>query len=158
MLGIALLAGLWLVLASPDRAPQVTFQTLDGRQIPSGTTQDKVMLVNFWATSCPGCVAEMPKLVETYRRYHPKGFEVVAVAMSYDPPSHVASYVKKYGIPFPVALDADGSLAKAFGDVQLTPTAIVVDRKGRIVRRVMGELDFDALQALLDRELAKSDA
>jgi peroxiredoxin len=152
---IALLGGLCFALASPERAPQVSFSTLDGRQIRSADLKGRVALINFWATSCPGCVAEMPKLVDTYQRYHAQGFEVVSVAMSYDPPDHVLHFAKKNALPFPVALDADGSLAMAFGDVQVTPTAIVIDQNGNIVRRVMGELDFAALHALLDQKLRR---
>jgi len=152
---ITLLGGLWFALASPERAPQVSFSTLDGRQITSADLKGRVALINFWATSCPGCVAEMPKLVDTYQRYHAQGFEVVSVAMSYDPPDHVLHFAKKNALPFPVALDADGRLAMAFGDVQVTPTAIVIDQNGNIVRRVMGELDFAALHALLDQKLRR---
>lgn len=152
---IALLGGLWFALVSPERAPQVSFSTLDGRKITSSDLRGRVALINFWATSCPGCVAEMPKLVDTYKRYQAQGFEVVSVAMSYDPPDHVVHFAQKNALPFPVALDADGSLAMAFGDVQVTPTAIVIDQKGNIVRRVMGELDFAALHALLDEKLRR---
>ncbi|MCX7627333.1 MAG: TlpA family protein disulfide reductase [Methylophilaceae bacterium] len=155
VLAVALLGGLWWVLATPERAPRVMFTTLDGRQIATEALHGKVALINFWATSCPGCVAEMPKLVETYRQYHAKGFEVVAVAMSYDPPSHVVNYAKKHALPFPVTLDADGRLAAAFGDVQLTPTSIVINRDGHVVQRVVGELDFAKLHAMLDRELGR---
>lgn len=150
-----LLAGLWMVLNSPERAPQASFATLDGKRIGLDELKGKVVLVNFWATSCPGCVAEMPKLVDTYRQYQARGFEVVAVAMSYDPPSHVVNYAKKNALPFPVALDADGSLAAGFGDVQVTPTAFVIDQQGNILRRVMGELDFAALHTLLDEKLGR---
>jgi peroxiredoxin len=156
LLAGVLLAGLWLALAMPERAPQVTFVTLDGRQITSDGLRGRMTLVNFWATSCPGCVAEMPALVETYRKYHGRGFDVVAVAMSYDPPSHVVNYTRKNALPFPVVLDVDGRLAAAFGDVQLTPTAIVIDRQGHIVQRVVGELDFARLHAMLEKELGRA--
>lgn len=155
LLLVALLGGLWFALGSPERAPQVTFATLDGRRITATDLKGHVVLINFWATSCPGCVAEMPKLVDTYKRYHAQGFEVVSVAMSSDPPDHVLHFARKNALPFPVALDADGSLAMAFGDVQVTPTAFVIDQKGNIVRRVVGELDFAALHTLLDQKLGR---
>jgi peroxiredoxin len=151
---IALLAGLWLTLANPDRAPQVSFSTLEGKTLALDSLQGKVVLVNFWATSCPGCIKEMPGLVQTYRDYHGKGFETVAVAMSYDPPSHVLNYAQKNALPFTVALDADGGAAQAFGNVQVTPTSFLIDRQGKIVRRIMGEIDFAAFRRELD-ELVK---
>lgn len=155
MFGGALLVGLWLELGNPDRAPQVSFTTLEGKQISLSDLKGRVVLVNFWATSCPGCIKEMPGLIKSYGRYQAKGFEVIAVAMSYDPPSHVVNYAKNNRLPFPVALDADGDLAMAFGDVQVTPTTIIIDQQGKIVQRVIGELDFSALHALLDEKLGR---
>jgi peroxiredoxin len=155
LLIVALLSGLWFALNRHEQSPQVTFATLDGRQITTADLKGRVALINFWATSCPGCVAEMPKLVDTYKRYHARGFEVVSVAMSYDPPDHVMHFAKNNALPFPVALDADGSLAVAFGDVQVTPTAIVIDDTGAIVRRVTGDLDFAALHVYLEEKLGR---
>ncbi|MDP2247503.1 MAG: TlpA disulfide reductase family protein, partial [Nitrosomonadales bacterium] len=86
---IALL-GFWLLsINSKEQAPDVTFTTLEGQEIKLSSLQGKVVLVNFWATDCPGCIKEMPDLIQTYNDYKDKGFELIAVAMSYDPPSHV---------------------------------------------------------------------
>lgn len=153
LLSIALLGALAYAMLDRNSAPQVQFTTLQGQLIDIQQLRGKVVLVNFWATTCPGCIAEMPKMVETYQRYHAQGFELVAVAMAYDPPSQVANYVKTHALPFTVALDTQGSVAAAFDDVKLTPTAFVVDKQGRIVSHVVGELDFQALQSLLDKEL-----
>jgi len=153
LLAALLLAGLAYSFLSRPGAPEVTFTTLDGRQLSTAQLHGKVTLVNFWATTCSGCIAEMPELVETYQRYHDAGFELIAVAMAYDPPSQVASFVKARSLPFTVALDTQGHVAQAFNDVKLTPTAFVIDKQGRIVSHVVGELDFQALHALLDREL-----
>ncbi len=150
---LALLLGLWFSLSNPERAPQAQLALLDGKTMQLSELKGKVVLVNFWATSCPGCIKEMPGLVETYRQYQGKGFEAVAVAMSYDPPTHVLNFTKKNGLPFPVALDADGSAAQAFGDVQVTPTSFLLDKDGKIVRRILGEIQFPELHAELDKLL-----
>ena len=150
---LILLGALALSLVDRKRAPEVVFTSVQGQQISLEQLRGKVVLVNFWATTCPGCIAEMPKLIETYQRYHGKGFELVAVAMAYDPPSHVAAYAKKNALPFTVALDTQGDAALAFGDVKLTPTAFLIDRDGRVVRHVVGELDFIALRQYLEKEL-----
>lgn len=152
---LMLIAGLWLALERPDPAPQAKFSTLDGKSITLAELRGKMVLVNFWATSCSGCVAEMPKLVDTYRQYGQQGFELVAVAMSYDPPQHVLNFAKKNALPFPVALDADGKLAEDFGNVQVTPTAVLIDRQGNVVQRVIGELDFATFHKTLDQELRR---
>lgn len=152
---IALIGALVYFVSDKDQAPDVKFTTITGQEIDMQALRGKVVLVNFWATTCSGCIAEMPKLIETYNRYHKQGFELVAVAMAYDPPSHVANYAQKNGLPFPVALDLQGELATAFNDVKLTPTAFVIDKDGRIVRNVVGELDFGALHAMLDEQLGR---
>jgi peroxiredoxin len=98
-------------------------------------------------------VAEMPELIDTYRRYRERGLAVVAVAMRDDPPLQVVRFARERALPFEVALDADGRVAQAFGDVQVTPTTFVIDAQGRIVERMTGRLDFAALAALLEQEL-----
>jgi peroxiredoxin len=156
LLLILLLGGLSFALMKDNSAPAVEFSTISGQTLQLEKLRGKIVLVNFWATSCPGCVAEMPKLTDTYKQYHAHGFEVIAVAMSYDPPDHVMHFAKKNALPFQVALDADGSLAQAFGSVQVTPTSFVIDQQGNVVQRVMGELDFAALDTLLDQKLRRA--
>ena len=75
-------------------APESTFVLLDGSKINTASFKGKVTLVNFWATSCTTCVAEMPKIISTYDKYKAKGFDTVAVAMSYDPPAYVVNYAE----------------------------------------------------------------
>lgn len=156
LVALALLAGLAFSLTSKPQAPQASFTTLGGQQISLAQLRGKVVLVNFWATTCPGCIAEMPQLIETYRRYQPQGLEIIAVAMAYDPPAQVANYVQNNALPFPVALDVDGKVALAFNDVKLTPTAFIIDQQGNIVRNVVGELDFKALHQYLDQQLGRA--
>ena len=74
-----------------------------------------MVLLNFWATDCVVCVKEMPRLVQTYRKFASHDFEMIAVAMRYDPPNYVLRYAEKNALPFKVALDPMGELAKAFG-------------------------------------------
>ncbi|MBS0367895.1 MAG: TlpA family protein disulfide reductase [Proteobacteria bacterium] len=136
-------------------APDVSFTTLDGQTRQLSSLKGKVVLVNFWATTCTTCVAEMPKLIETYNKFAPKGFETVAIAMDYDPPEYVRNYAQKNGLPFTVALDSGGKAAKGFEDVRLTPTTFLLDKQGRIVQKYLGEPDFAKLHALLDKLLAE---
>ncbi|MEW6120031.1 MAG: TlpA disulfide reductase family protein [Pseudomonadota bacterium] len=151
---LAILGALAYALTQKPQAPAATFTTLDGRQMSLEQLRGKVVLVNFWATSCPGCVKEMPGMIDTYRAYKDKGFEIVAVAMSYDPPNYVANFVQTRQLPFPVALDVDGAHARAFGDVQLTPTSFLIGKDGSILEQKLGELDFGKLKAQLDKELS----
>lgn len=146
----------WALSQRAGPVPNVTFTALDGKKFSTGDLRGKVVLVNFWATSCTTCVREMPKMVETYRRFHGSGLDFVAVAMSYDPPSYVVNYAETRKLPFRVAIDADGNAARVFGDVQLTPTTFVLDKRGRIVKKYLGEPDFAELHKLIEKQLAQS--
>ena len=150
---LVLAAGL-LAACAQNTAPESRFVLLDGS---TRTTQDlrgQVTLVNFWATSCTTCVAEMPQIVSTYDKYKAQGFDTIAVAMSYDPPSYVVNFAQTRKLPFKVAIDNTGAVAKAWGDVQLTPTTYVVDKQGQIVKKYVGAPNFAELHKLIEKLLA----
>jgi peroxiredoxin len=147
-------AGLAAWMARPA-APAVTFVTLQGEKIGSADLRGKVVLVNFWATDCVTCVKEMPDLTATYRKYRDRGFETIAVAMRHDPPNFVINFAEKNALPFKVALDPMGELARAFGEVKVTPTTFVIDKRGRLVTRILGEPDFARLHALIEQKLGE---
>lgn len=136
-----------------EKAPEVTFIDLQGKPVTTQQLRGKVVMVNFWATSCVTCIKEMPQMVEVYNKYKDRGLEFVAVAMSYDPPNYVLNYVETRQIPFKVALDTSGALARSFGQVQLTPTTFVIDKEGHIVKRYLGEPDWAGLDQLLKKSL-----
>src|SRR5512135_1166561 len=137
---LAVIGALAYALMQKPQAPAATFTTLDGKAIALKDLRGKVVLVNFWATSGPGCVKEMPGLVDAYKQYKGRGFEIVAVAMSYDPPNYVANFAQTRQLPFPVALDVDGAHARAFVDVQLTPTSFLIGKDGSILEETLGDL------------------
>ena len=136
-------------------APASTMILLDGKPFTTEQMKGKVTLVNFWATSCTTCVAEMPEIIATYKKFAPQGFDTVAVAMSYDPPAFVVNFAETRKLPFKVAIDNTGAVAKAWGDVKLTPTTYLVNKKGEIVKRYVGTPDFAAMQALIGQLLAE---
>jgi peroxiredoxin len=134
-------------------APAVTFTTLSGKPIVADELRGKVVLVNFWATTCKVCAHELPQIVATYRTYASRGFEVIAVAMPYDRPDWVVDYARREELPFTVALDFEGTINRAFGGVDATPTGFLIDKQGKIVQRIVGEPDFGQLRATIEREL-----
>ncbi len=154
-LAIAGVAGLY-GCSGAQAAPNSTFVLLDGSKQTTADLKGKVTLVNFWATSCVTCVAEMPKVISTYNKYKSQGYDTVAVAMSYDPPAYVVNYTESRKLPFKVAIDNTGAVAKAWGDVQLTPTTYIVNKRGQIVKQYVGEPDFAALHQLIEKLLAES--
>ena len=148
-------AALYLSTATAA-APQSTFVLLDGTRKTTADLKGRVTLVNFWATSCVTCVAEMPQMVSTYEKYKGRGYDTLAVAMSYDPPSYVVNYAQTRKLPFQVAIDNTGAVAKSWGDVQLTPTTFVVNKRGEIVKRYVGAPDFAELHKLIEKLLAEA--
>lgn len=156
-IAVALAVGVGVYVSTGSSpAPASTFVLLDGSKKSTDDLKGKVTLVNFWATSCVTCVGEMPKVIATYDKYKAKGYDTLAVAMSYDPPSYVINYAETRKLPFKVAIDNTGAVAKAWGDVQLTPTTYVVNKKGEIVKRYVGEPDFDELHRLIEKLLAEA--
>lgn len=141
-------------ISTQKTAPEVTFISLSGEKVPLNGLRGKVVMINFWATSCTTCVHEMPQMVQTYNKYKDSGLDFVAVAMSYDPPNYVLNYAQTRNLPFKVALDTQGDLARSFGDVKLTPTTYVIDKNGKIIKRYVGEPEFAELHQLLEKALA----
>lgn len=152
----AAILSLAVMVARPTPAPQVSFVSLKGEKFGTAELKGRVVLINFWATDCPICVKEMPEMARTYERYRERGLDFVAVAMRHDPPNYVIRYAAANRLPFKVALDPAGEIAKAFGDVQLTPTTFVIDRRGNIVQKFTGEPDFAGLRALIEEKLKET--
>lgn len=164
-LGIALiilalcLAGgfYWLSFVRPVMAPAIAFKFVDGRTLKLSQLQRQPVLVVFWATTCPSCVKEIPHLVELYQDLSPQGLEIIAVAMAYDPPNQVMEMRQRKQIPYPIALDIDGKVAMAFGDVQQTPTTFLINLQGQIEQQTTGRLNLAQLRTKLDSMLVTGD-
>jgi peroxiredoxin len=146
----------WQGTSTQAPAPDVAYTLLDGRQAHLSALRGKVVMVNFWATSCTTCVHEMPQMIATHEKYKSRGYETVAVAMSYDPPAYVANFAESRKLPFEVVIDNTGAVAKSFGDVRLTPTSYLINKRGEIVKRYVGEPDFAALHSLVEKLLAET--
>ena len=150
---LGLLAALGYALLNNLAAPDVTFTTIQGKKISMTSLQGKVVLVSFWATDCRSCTKEMPELINTYNRYKTKGFEVIAVAMPYDPPAQVLNYATQKNLPFPVMHDGLSEITQGFGGINATPTAYLFNKQGKRLQRTIGILDFAELRTTLDKEL-----
>ena len=144
----------WSRFAPAPQAPHVVFPTLSGRQLAMDELRGRVVLVKFWATTCTICLDQMPATIETYDQYHDKGLDLVAVAMQYDPANRVIAFAEAASLPFTVALDVQGKIARAFDDISATPTTILVDREGRILRRYVGEYDKAELRSAIESALS----
>ena len=140
---IAFVAILLFLSLQTNSVKNLNLITIKGEKITSQQLLGKITLINFWATDCPGCINEMPGLIETYNQYKDQGLEVIAVAMYYDPPSRVISFTKNNNLPFPVVLDTNKEIISKFDNVKLTPTSIILDKNGYVINTIIGEIDFN---------------
>ena len=130
----------------PAELPGVDITVVNGKPMSLAELRGHPVFVTFWSTTCGICLRERPLLAKLYRELGPSGLEVVAVAMSYDPPARVASVMEREGIPFPVALDVDASVEQAFGGVVATPTSFLFAPDGKLVYRKQGASDMEAVR------------
>lgn len=152
---IVIAAAVFMFFPSHGEAQSATYHTLDGKTITADNLKGKVLLVKFWATTCTTCIAQMPDTIKHYYTYKDQGFQTVAVAMHYDKPAAIEKFTEKYQLPFIVAYDKSGELAKQFGHVRFTPISFLIDRQGNIVKRYIGNYDEKEFIQTLERTLAK---
>ncbi len=143
--GLLILLGLYQRLSENPIARNHVFTTLTGESVAWSDFRGKPLLVTFWATDCQSCLKEIPHLIDLYQKYHARGLEIIAVAMYYDPPSHVVNMAQTMRLPYPVVLDLSGNHAKSFGNVALTPTTFLIDAEGKVRFKVTGLFDENDL-------------
>ena len=134
--------------------PPVTFDLLQGGALPLPQLKGQVVLVNFWATWCPPCRAEMPGLQRVYDERRAAGFTILGVSMDESSREHVAAFLRDHDITYPVAM-ATAEAVAGFGGVNDYPTSFLIDRRGRIRYTVRGMFASVALRAAVDRLLAE---
>jgi peroxiredoxin len=150
MTGIVLMAavGYFGIQFRNSRMPDnIIFSTLENRQIALETLKGVPVLVTFWATDCRLCLRELDGLSALYREFEGSGFQLLAVAMSYDMPSQVVAVRNAKKLPFPVVYDQQGILAKAFHGVQWVPDSFLIGTNGELIQHWTGVPDFEQVRA-----------
>ena len=137
-------AVLFFTFSGGEKAPSVQVSLANGEQIAFNLPK-KPILVNFWATSCPSCIAKMPAMAHLKTELGDR-FEIISISMDYDPANQVDAFVRANPYPFNFIKDTDGALSKAFGDIKLTPTTFLIAPNGNIVYRKIGDSDFEFLR------------
>jgi peroxiredoxin len=135
-------------------APDVPITLINGTQSRTADLRGQVVLMSFWSTTCAPCLEEMPVLIDFHRRNAPRGLTTIAVAMRHDRPDLVVDFAQRRRLPFDVAVDPSGAVARAFEQTEVTPTKFLLDREGQIVRTYVGHTNFRDLQERLDNLLA----
>lgn len=151
LFGMAVVAAMaWITASSPGIVPNTGFTTLTGERMDFKQWRGNPVLVIFWATTCPPCMRELPALIRLHHSYKSRGLKTVAISMPYDRPDRVVNTVRNFRIPFAVSLDPDGTLARDFGNIALTPTHILIAPDGRILVHQTGPLDLQTMQTRIE--------
>lgn len=146
---LALAAAIWMLWPSPAPMPAVTFTLTDGRIMHSDELRGRPLLVNFWSLSCGICLRDMPKITRLAESLSERGLLVIGVAMQQDPPNAVIDSLPRLAPGFPIALDVHGELARAFGNVQVTPTTFLIGPDGNIAYTERGPINETRIRATL---------
>jgi len=124
---------------------------LDGSSVRLSDLKGKVVFLNFWATWCPPCRAEMPSMEALYQRFKDQGLEMIAVNMR-ENRDRVAGFMTEYKLTFPAALSLDGRIGNAYG-VQYLPTTLIIDRNNEIILSFIGTKEWDTPEIIAAFEL-----
>ena len=145
---IATVIAYLLFNANQSAITDIQFTDIDGQQHQLSDYQGQASLVIFWATDCPGCIKEMPSLVELYHDYS-DNLQMIGVAMPHDTLEHIQAMRETKQIPYTLTWDKEGAITEAFNQVRVTPTHFLISAEGKIVMRKIGEIPMTQLKQRL---------
>jgi len=149
LLGAALAAP---ALAGPMAAPAFSIKGLDGRTIRLADLRDRPLVLDFWATWCGPCRMSMPHLDAMQTRYARQGLTVLGVSVDEAGPAPVRRYAQKSGLKFTLAM-ANDEMLESYGPIRSIPTTFFINRKGQVVRRVVGYVDGETMESYVQEIL-----
>jgi thiol-disulfide isomerase/thioredoxin len=125
-----------------EASPSITasaweLKDVEGKTVRSSDFAGKVVVLDFWATWCPPCRAEIPGFVELQKQYGDKGLVIVGVSLDQQGPEVVTPFMKQFSMNYPVVM-GDAKIVQAFGGISGIPTTFVIDRSGKIVSGRVG--------------------
>jgi len=129
------------IITVGDRAPEFQLPALGGSPVSLSDYRGKVVMVHFWATWCPPCVEELPVLESLYQTLKSEGLEILAISIDKGEGSIVSTFMKRYGLTFPVLLDPEASVSSSYGTFKL-PETYIVDRQGVVAYKAIGSREW----------------
>jgi thiol-disulfide isomerase/thioredoxin len=129
----------------PIDAPDFTVPDLEGKEFSLSSFKGQVVLLNFWATWCPPCRAEMPAMEELYQELKDEGFTILAISSrdSRETKEKVVEYIAREAYTFPVFFDETASAIPGFYRTGSIPTSFVIDKDGRVIARLVGAYEWN---------------
>jgi len=132
-------------VAVARQAPSFSVKTLDGKPLRSVELRKRPMILDFWATWCGPCRASMPHLSTMQARYEKQGLTVIGMSVDESGVQNVRRFANQLGVKFTLAM-ANDEILDAYGPIRSIPTTFFINRKGDIVRRVVGYIDGDTME------------
>jgi cytochrome c biogenesis protein CcmG/thiol:disulfide interchange protein DsbE len=133
---------------SVSEAPDFTLPALDGKPFRFSNQRGKVIILDFWATWCPPCRAELPHFKSLYEQYNQKGLQIVGVALDDGGAEVVRPFVEDNDIKYPILI-GNQEVVEDYGGIRGIPTTFVVDRKGHIIKKFVGYQDKEVFESAI---------
>ncbi len=133
---------------SKQKAPNFSLKTASGKTIELSKLKGKVVVVNFWATWCPPCRAEIPGFVDLYKKYKNKGVEIVGISLDQNGWDAVNPFLQKNNINYPIVVGNE-ELSNSYGSIEAIPTTFIIDKKGYIAEHHVGYFEKEKLEKAL---------
>ena len=134
------------------QAPSFSLKDKDGKEVTLASLKGKVVVLNFWATWCPPCRAEIPDFKSVYSKYKEKGVEILGVSLDHKGWNVVTPFLKEWEINYPVVLGGP-QIAKDYGNIRSIPTTVIIDRDGKIVDTHVGAMKENVLVQKFEKHL-----
>lgn len=137
---------------APKPAPAWELKDVNGKRVKSDDFKGKVVLLDFWATWCGPCKAEIPGFIQLHKKYSDKGVVVIGISMDEEGPAVVKKFIEKNNVNYPIVM-ADKNTPDLFGGVEAIPTTFIIDREGQIVNKHEGQTEKSEFESEIKKLL-----
>lgn len=138
-------------LARGELAPDFELTTLEGEEMRLSDYRGQAVILNFWATWCPPCRAEMPHMQTFYEKQQGNDVEVLAVNLTTEDRgmAEIEKFVEEFDLEFPIPMDIDGDIGALYQAFSI-PTSYIIDREGRVLHKIVGPMDEEMMNEFID--------